>query len=119
MPLSGAYAEVQTCQDRLGAHLKGGEAGWIAGGLHYGFTWHPAEQWALTLQPKFGLSYSNHIHHLNHVRQITKFELGIGAMVTYQHFIIGVGYTHMSNGQGFVPSNIGADLGEFSAGYSF
>lgn len=117
--ISGPYVELQTCKTGLGVHGKVGTEPWVSGGVHYGFTWDPMEKVQLTLQPQVGLSYSNTINPVNHVRQITKFEVGLGGMLSYHKYHAGVEYIHMSNGSGWNPGNIGVDQVGFQVGYSF
>jgi hypothetical protein len=114
-PLMG---QVQTCKDRLGLHLKAGAEPWVAGGVHYGFTWPIKENMEFTLQPQMGLSYSN-TQHPYQGRQITKFEAGVALMLTYQRTVVSLEYTHMSNGKGVDPTNAGLDLVGIQVGYRF
>lgn len=106
--ISGVYGEVQTCRDGLGAHVKAGQGAWVAGGLHYGMTWDLGDGWSVTVQPAAGLSYFNHFAP-NGYRQIGRFELGAGVLVSRGAWSVGVEYLHMSNGSGFKPTNAGLD----------
>ena len=106
--ISGMYAEAQTCRDGLGAHVKAGQGAWVAGGIHYGFTWDLGNAWALTVQPAIGLSYSNTFNP-NGYRQITRFEVGTGVLVSKGDWIVGGEYLHQSNGEGWEPTNVGLD----------
>ncbi len=117
--INAPYAEVQTCRDGLGAHLAASTHPWVAGGVHYGFTWHLNEEWALTIQPKAGLSYSNTIDPASNYRQITRFELGVQTNLCRNDWCGVAGYRHMSNGRGSVETNAGIDLIEFGIGKRF
>jgi hypothetical protein len=111
-------AQIQTCKDRLGLHLKVGAEPWVAGGLHYGFTWPIAQNMEFTIQPQMGFSYSN-THHPTQGRQVTKFEAGLAFMLTYNRTVVSLEYTHMSNGKGVDPTNAGVDLWAIQVGYRF
>jgi len=116
--ISGPYAQVQTCKDGLGAHVKVGQE-WVTYGLQYGFTWHITERYSVTLQPQGGGSYSNTIHPHSGIRQITKFEGGVALMLSNGKMVMSAEYTHQSNGRGLDPTNAGQDLIGFQVGYSF
>lgn len=116
--ISGPYVEVQTCKDHLGAHVKGAQ-GFATMGIHYGFTWVIYDTITITIQPQGGLGYSNTIHPTTRVRQITKFEAGLQVSVSYEKYVLGVEYTHMSNGRGVDPTNAGQDLWGVQVGYQF
>ena len=116
--VSGVYAEAQTCRDGIGAHVKGGAGEWVAGGIHYGLTKEFKNGWALTLQPAVGLSYFNNIHP-NGYRQIGRFEVGVGVLVSKGELIAGVEYLHQSNGEGWNPTNVGVDGVGIKTGWRF
>ena len=116
--VSGAYAEVQTCRDGLGAHLKAGEGEWVAGGVHYGLTKEFGDGWAITVQPAFGLSYFNNFNP-NGYRQVGRFEVGLGVLVSKGRFVVGTEYLHQSNGSGFKPTNVGIDGAGVKVGWTF
>lgn len=107
--ISGAYVEAQTCKDGLGAHVKAGQGVWVAGGVHYGFTWPLGYGFSMTIQPAIGGSYFNKHHPVTGERQIGRFEVGLGVLVSKEQFSLGCDYLHMSNGEGHHPGNIGAD----------
>lgn len=107
--VSGMYAELQTCRDGIGAHVKAGIGGWVAGGVHYGITKEIGQGWAITIQPAVGLSYFNRHHPVNGQRQIGRFEVGLGVVISNGSVVVGTEYLHMSNGEGMKPTNIGID----------
>jgi hypothetical protein len=117
--ISGMYAEVQTCRDGFGTHLKAGQGAWVAGGIHYGATWDLGNEWALTVQPAVGLSYFNNHHPLNGQRQIGRFEVGVGVLVSKGKFVVGGELLHQSNGEGWKPTNVGIDGVGLKAGWTF
>lgn len=116
--VSGVYAEVQTCRDGLGAHAKVGSGEWVAGGVQYGWSKPLGSGFELTIQPAVGLSYFNYIHP-NGYRQIGRFEVGLGVLVSKGKWIGGVEYLHMSNGTGWNPANVGVDGVGFKVGQMF
>mgnify|MGYP001187785187 CR=1 FL=1 len=112
------YVQAQTCKTGLGLHGKVSAAPWASGGVHYGMTWSPSKDIELTVQPQVGLSYFNQHHPYGH-RQIGRFEVGLALMVSYQRVHLNLEYTHLSNGEGSSPTNIGLDLVGLQVGYAF
>lgn len=112
------YVQVQSCKDGLGVHGMVSAAPWASGGVHYGFT-KTYKKVSMTLQPKLGLGYFNHHHPVNRQRQIGRFEVGLAAMVQVERYVLSVEYTHLSNGEGWKPTNIGLDLVGVQMGMTF
>lgn len=114
--IGGAYAEVQTCKEGLGARIAGSNQ-WIQVGPQYGHTITLTESLSLTAQIHGGLGYSN-THYDNH-RQITLYNGGVAILLSYQSYSVKIGVDHMSNGRGFVETNRGQDMATFALGKEF
>jgi Lipid A 3-O-deacylase (PagL) len=110
------YVQLQSCKTGLGVHAKASAAPWGAGGLHYGFTWEPVREVELTVQPQVGLSYFNSVQR-GEYRQIGRFELGLAVMASWRRAHVSVEYTHLSNGEGWKPTNVGMDLVAVQTGW--
>lgn len=116
--ISNPYVEVQTCKDGLGGRIAGsGE--WIQIGPQYGISWPISQSWSITGQIHGGWGYSNTIHPISGVRQLTKWNGGVSFMIQYERYNVKVGYDHMSNGKGIDPTNHGQDMVTVGGGYEF
>ena len=114
--IGGAYAEVQTCKEGLGARIAGSNQ-WVQVGPQYGHTIKLSESLSLTAQIHGGLGYSN--THYNDHRQITLYNGGVAILLSYQSYAVKIGIDHMSNGRGFVETNRGQDMVTFALGKEF
>ena len=116
--LSGAYVEVQTCKDGLGARVAF-SSDWVQLGPQFGYTWMLGDDWSMTAQAHGGIGYSNTFHPLTDVRQVTKWNGGIGLLLNVDRYSLKIGYDHMSNGRGYAPTNAGQDMWTIGVGLSF
>ena len=104
--------EVQTCETGLGAAANVSASG-LAGLVgQYGWQWRVGD-WSTTIQPKAGLSHA--MQPVYELPAQTQFQLGLGLLVGYQSWRIGIEYFHLSNA-GLVQPNIGLDLLALSVG---
>lgn len=107
-------------RDGFGIGAKATPAGIGAIEGHYAISTQRGA-WAYSLLPKFGLSYADGYHELP---QGAQFSMGLQGLVSYHHFVIGLEYWHMSNGDGLGlglsdGQNIGLDLAVIQAGWQF
>lgn len=118
--MDAPYVQVQTCKTGFGLHGKVSGAPWVTGGVHYGFTWRPAEgEMEITLQPHLGLSYFNYQVLPRASRQIGRFEVGAMLLLSYRDAHVGLEYIHLSNGEGWEQTNVGMDLIGVQTGWRF
>lgn len=107
--------EVQTCETGLGAAASVSASG-LAGLVgQYGLQWTHGD-WSATLQPKAGLSHA--MQPVYELPAQTQFQLGLGLLVGYQRWRIGLAYQHLSNA-GLASPNIGLDLLALQTGWAF
>lgn len=107
--------EVQTCETGLGAAVNVSASG-LAGLVgQYGWQWR-AGDWSLTLQPKAGLSHA--MQPVYELPSQTQFQLGLGFLVGYHSWRVGIEYVHLSNA-GLASPNIGLDLLAVQTGVAF
>lgn len=106
---------VQTCEIGIGAAVNVSASG-LAGLVgQYGWQWR-AGDWSVTLQPKAGLSHA--MQPVYELPAQTQFQLGLGLLVGYQSWRVGVEYGHASNA-GLVSPNIGIDTISLQTGWAF
>ena len=105
--VDGASVEVQSCEVGLGAHGKAVSSGLLGAGLHWG--WQVAQEgpWSLLVQPKAGLSYTTTPR--RELPATGQFELGMGVLVGYEEWRVGLEYWHLSCANLCAP-NIGLDM---------
>jgi hypothetical protein len=107
--------EVQTCETGLGAAANVSASG-LAGLVgQYGWQWRVGD-WSATIQPKAGLSHA--MQPVYELPAQTQFQLGMGLLVGYQRWRIGLEYQHLSNA-GLASPNIGLDLLAIQSGWAF
>ena len=102
----------------VGGHAHFGGIGSLE--AHYGLS-RGYSEWTYSLLPKFGLSVADHFRELP---QTLQFSMGLQALVSYQNYVLGMEYWHLSNGDmlGLAWSdkpNIGLDVLVVQAGYQF
>ena len=107
--------EVQTCETGLGAAVNLSASGLGGVVAQYGWQWKTGE-WSSTLQPKVGLSHA--MQPVYELPAQTQFQLGMGLLVGYQSWRLGVEYQHLSNA-GLAQPNIGLDLLVVETGWAF
>jgi hypothetical protein len=107
--------EVQTCETGLGAaaHVSASGLAGLVG--QYGLQWTHGD-WSFTLQPKAGLSHA--MQPVYELPAQTQFQLGLGLLVGYQSWRVGLEYGHASNA-GLASPNIGIDTIALQTGWSF
>lgn len=116
--ISGPYAEVQTCKDGLALRGAVGNQ-WVQVGPQYGYSATLPYGLALTGQIHGGLGYSNTIHPVSNIRQITTLNLGFSVLISKERYYLKGGYDHMSNGRGIDPTNAGQDFWSIAGGLTF
>ena len=114
--VDGASVEVQSCEVGLGAHVKAVSSGLLGAGLHWGWQVVQEGPWSLTVQPKAGLSYTTTPRW--ELPATGQFELGLGVLVGYEDWRVGVEYWHLSNA-GLAKPNIGLDMVGLTVGQRF
>lgn len=112
----------QTCEKGWGLEAKATTNGLYGGGLQYGFKFEPAQDFSLTLTPKFGVSYAD--RPVVELPQRTQFGLGGAIMGGYKDMRLSVELWHLSNGSALGlntdnGSNIGMNLVLIQAGWAF
>lgn len=106
---------VQTCETGPGAAVNVSASG-LAGLVgQYGWQWRRGD-WSVTLQPKAGVSHA--MQPVYELPSQTQFQLGLGLLVGYQSWRVGIEYQHLSNA-GLAQPNIGIDLIALQTGWSF
>lgn len=106
---------VQACETGLGAAANVSASG-LAGLVgQYGWQWRTGD-WSLTIQPKTGLSHA--MQPVYELPAQTQFQLGLGLLVGYQRWRVGLEYFHLSNA-GLASPNIGLDLIAIQSGFAF
>jgi hypothetical protein len=88
--------ELHTCNTGLGLHARAARNGLYTAGVDYGFT-REYKGFEFSVMPQTGLSYVDHPSANLPAR--TQYELGVQAMVCYDHYCSALGYLHMSNGR--------------------
>lgn len=107
--------EVQTCEVGLGAAANISASG-LAGLVgQYGWQWRHND-FSFTVQPKAGFSHA--MQPVYELPSQTQFQLGLGLLVGYQSWRIGLEYQHLSNA-GLAQPNIGLDLLAIQTGLTF
>lgn len=106
---------VQTCETGIAAAANVSASG-LAGLVgQYGWQWRSGD-WSATIQPKAGLSHA--MQPVYELPSQTQFQLGMGVLVGYQQWRVGLEYQHLSNA-GLASPNIGLDLLVLQTGWVF
>lgn len=107
--------EVQTCETGLGAAVSVSASGLAGAVAQYGWQ-YTLGPFSATIQPKAGVSHA--MHQVYELPAQTQFQVGLGLLVGYQSFRVGVEYQHLSNA-GLVSPNIGLDMIAVQSGWAF
>lgn len=111
----GAMVEAQTCETGIGLDVKASTAGYYGLGVQYG--WQTTiGSWHLTMLPKAGLSYVDHVEPALPLH--TQFEVGAQLLLGTGRWRTGVEYWHLSNA-GMREPNLGMDFLILQTGWTF
>lgn len=112
--IDGMLVDVQTCETGVGLHVRAAQSGLYSVGLQYGYTWELPQHFSLTMQPRAGLSYTDHT--MIELPLKVQFELGAQLLLGYDRYRVGLDWWHLSNA-GLKQPNYGVDTWALMVGY--